>query len=324
MCIQPHLRLSWKWQARAPSGPLEHTIRIQNLENQAVVLPLQHSFTFRWSVPPSEQLPQTWIEKGAGTPSAEGTHDVALTIPYHWQGTSSTYARRRPEQPREPIPWLLVETDGDHPSGWYVGIEFSGRTRLTLSREGSSLSGEVGLNPSPGPFLTRVLAGGSFTTPTIFLGAFSGDSDAAGNILRRWVSRVLLNPADLQNPSYPLLVNNSWGSGMDINEEKADAMIQDAAKLGLEMFHVDAGWFRGVGDWYSNLQKFPHGMAALADYAHRLQLKFGMWVAWTQAGIDTAPGALNVHDPKIRDWLTRDVAADWKPEPFKGVTIDIG
>ncbi|MGH9456001.1 MAG: hypothetical protein ACRD2O_18770, partial [Terriglobia bacterium] len=42
VCIQPHLRLSWKWQARAPSGPLEHTIRIQNLENQAVVLPLQH------------------------------------------------------------------------------------------------------------------------------------------------------------------------------------------------------------------------------------------------------------------------------------------
>ncbi|MGH7868172.1 MAG: alpha-galactosidase, partial [Candidatus Dormibacteraceae bacterium] len=58
--------------------------------------------------------------------------------------------------------------------------------------------------------------------------------------------------------------------------------------------------------------------------AHRLQLKFGMWVDWTQAGIDTAPGALNVHDPKIRDWLTRDVGADWKPEPFKGVTIDIG
>jgi alpha-galactosidase len=100
--------------------------------------------------------------------------------------------------------------------------------------------------------------------------------------------------------------------------------MTDAARLGLEMFHLDAGWFRGVGDWYPNPQKFPHGIAALADEAHRLGLKFGLWVDWTQAGTDTEPGAINVHDPKVRDWLTRDVADDWKPEDFKGVTIDIG
>ena len=62
--------------------------------------------------------------------------------------------------------------------------------------------------------------------------------------------RVLLNPADLRNPHYPLLVNNSWGSGMAINARQADQMIADSAALGLEMFHLDAGWFRGVGDWY--------------------------------------------------------------------------
>ena len=48
---------------------------------------------------------------------------------------------------------------------------------------------------------------------------------------------------------HPLLVNNSWGSGMAVNEDLAQRMIIESAQLGLEMFHLDAGWFRDVGDW---------------------------------------------------------------------------
>jgi alpha-galactosidase len=101
-------------------------------------------------------------------------------------------------------------------------------------------------------------------------------------------------------------------------------MIRDSTELGLEMFHVDAGWFRGVGDWYPDPKKFPHGLAAIADNAHRNGLKFGLWVDWTQAGLDTQPGALNLHNPKIHDWTVSDVPANWKPQEFKGQTIDIG
>ena len=45
---------------------------------------------------------------------------------------------------------------------------------------------------------------------------------------------------------------------------------------------------------------------------------------WTQAGLSTEPGALNARDPKVRDWMVTDLPADWKPEPFKGQTIDLG
>jgi hypothetical protein len=336
-CSRPHLRLDWDWEARASEGPVDHRITIENLESTPVAIPLQDSLSFDFSLPPSTELRQMWIEKGAGKPTAGGTHETAIGDHYAWQGRSSTYAEDGPDASREVIPWMLVESAGGAHPGWYVGVEFSGRTRLTLRREGFSLAGSAGLNPSPGPFLSLVPPGGSFTTPTVFWGAFTGGSEGAGNILRRWVSRVLLGPASRgeatgaqpgvavpRNPSYPLLVENSWGEGMDINEPKAHAMIADAAGLGLEMYHLDAGWFRGVGDWYPNPQKFPHGIAALADEAHRSGLKFGLWVDWTQAGTDNGGGALNVHDPTIRDWLTRDVPADWKPEDFKGVTIDIG
>jgi alpha-galactosidase len=101
-------------------------------------------------------------------------------------------------------------------------------------------------------------------------------------------------------------------------------MIGDSKELGLEMFHIDAGWFRGVGDWYPDPTKFPHGLAPIADAAHSAGLRFGIWVDWTQAGLDTEPGALNVNDPKIHDWLVTDLPPGWKPEEFKGQTVDLG
>lgn len=321
----PQLRLVWQWQARAGSGPIEHSITIQNLSGESVWLPLQPSFRFDWEVDARVPLERFWVEKGADIPSSEGTHLDAFRDGDSWQGTSSTYARPIPDRPREMIPYLLVEEPRGDRRGWYVGVEFSGLTRITLRRDGVSLQGEAGLNPVPDPNWTRLPPGDTFATPTIFLGAFDGGADGAGNIIRRWVRAVLNNPHTLRDPSYPLTVNNSWGSGMAVDETLSQRMIAESAQLGLEMFHLDAGWFRGVGDWRADRTKFPHGIAGVADFAHRHGLKFGLWVDWTQAGTSNAAGALNVADPATRSWLIADAPAGWKhAEPFKGITIDLG
>jgi alpha-galactosidase len=320
----PRLRLFWDWEARQALGPIEHKIRILNLESREIWLSLQPSFQFRWKIAPGLPIEQLFVEKGAETPSDVGTHLAKVATDYDWRGTSSTYAHPQQGELREIIPWFLVEQTQGVKNGWYVGVEFSGRTELRVKRRGDSIEGTAGLNPQPGPFRTRLQPGGSFVTPIIFLGASHGGPDSAGNVLRHWVRVALGNAETWRNPNYPLLVNNSWGGGMNVNEETAGAMIRDAADLGLEMFHQDAGWFRGVGDWYPNPQKFPHGIAALADEAHRQGMKFGLWVDWTQAALDVEPGALNVRDPKVRDWMVTDLPPDWKPEPFKGQTIDIG
>ena len=321
--VSPRLRLSWEWKARASSGPLEHTIRIENLSEGELWVPLQDSFRFDLRVAPGQKLRAMYVEKGADTPSAVGTHEVTVLEGFTWEGKSSTYAHPRRGEAREIIPWFAVR-DALGAAGWYVGIEFSGRTRVSLHRQQGSLSGEVGLNPDLGAFWSRLPAHGSFETPTIFVGGFQGDFDEAGNILRRWVKEVLGNPRTWRNENYPLLVNNSWGSGTQVDEMLALKMIGDSAELGLEMFHMDAGWFRSVGDWYPDPKKFPHGLAPIADAAHKAGLKFGLWVDWAQAGLSTAPGALNARDPKVRDWLVNDLPPDWKPEEFKGETVDIG
>jgi len=320
----PKLRLTWEWRAPASTGPVEHAIHIQNLEATEIWIPLQDSFQFFFPIDPVVRLEHFYVEKGAGAPSAVGTHQIPLPVGYHWNGTSSTYAHPAKGEPREVIPFFAVEkTDGSR-SGWYVGVEFSGRTRLAADRDATSLHGVVGLNPNPAPFRSRLKPHETFDTPTVFVGAYTGGVDALGNVLRPWVRQALGNPRAWQNPDYPLLVNNSWGSGMQVNEALAQHMIRDSAELGLEMFHMDAGWFRGVGDWYPDPKKFPRGLAVIAADAHRHSLKFGIWTDWTQAALDTEPGALNLRDPKVHDWTVSDLPADWKPEAFKGQTIDIG
>lgn len=315
------LRLTWIWQARACTGPIEHRIHIQNLSQGEIWIPMQDSFRFSWEIGSTEDLREMYIDKGAGKPTNIGTHKVEVPDAYQWRGMSSTYATDA--APREIIPWMMVERPRTE-SGWYVGIEFSGRTRMTLQRNGSVLHGEIGLNPDPGPFRTRLEPQESFDAPTIFLGAFTGGADGLGNVLRPWVRKVLMNPATWKNPEYPLLVNNSWGSGMEVNEAIAQRMIRDSAELGIEMFHLDAGWFRGVGDWFPDPKKFPDGLATISDYAHAHGLKFGLWVNWAEAGIDRTPGALNAFNPATRDWLVADVPPNWRPEPFVGRTIDLG
>ena len=321
----PRLKLSWRWRARTRYGPLEHSVSIQNLSSETVWLPLQPSLQMDWDIDAGTALRRFWVEKGADIPSAEGTHLDALRDGDSWEGTSSTYARPVAHQAREMIPYVLVEDAGNARRGWYVGVEFSGRTRISLQRRGASLRGEVGLNSLPGPYKTRVPAGGTFETPTVFIGAFEGGPDGAGTILRRWVREVLNNPSTLSDPSYPLLVNNSWGSGMAVDEDLSQRMIAESAQLGLEMFHLDAGWFRDVGDWRPDPKKFPHGIARVADFAHNHGLKFGLWIDWTQAGTSREPGALNVYDPARLDWLIADPPAGWRhTEPFKGITVDLG
>jgi alpha-galactosidase len=321
---RPRLRLTWEWRARAGFGPLEHRIIIENLSGREYWLPPPESLQLSWRIAAQTPLTQFYVEKGGGEPTAQGTHEVGVSQGYVWTGWSTTFAHPIPGRPREIIPYEAVFLPRDGGQGWYAGIEFSGRTRLTLRRAADRLESTLGLDPKPGPVLTRLRPEGEFETPTVFLGAFSQGPDGAANELRPWVRAVLGSARTWSDPHYPLTVNNSWGAGMDIDEAIAKKMIADAASLGFEMYHLDAGWFRGVGDWYPDPHKFPHGLAALAEDAHAHGMRFGLWVDWAQAGLDTEPGALNLRNRKVRDWLVADVPPDWKPQQFKGQTIDLG
>jgi hypothetical protein len=327
----PRLRLTWEWEVRSDHGPIEHQVRIENRGSSEVLLPVQNSLTFDFNALATDRFELLYVEKGAETPSGIGTHLDQVGEGYRWEGFSSTYAEARPGDPREIVPYMLVEHSAGVQTGFYVGIEFSGRTHMTLSRAGNSLHGEVGLNPekvSLNPeedeFRTRLRPGEIFETPRIFLGSTHGGPDATANMLRHWIRQVLVDQDAWKNPAYPLTTYNSWSVGTNVNENVVRRMLGDSSQLGIEQFDLDAGWFREVGNWQPDPVKFPHGLRPVVDEAHARGMKFGLWLDWAQAGLGTSPGALNVRDPKTRGWLTTQLDSSWRPEEIKGEPIDIG
>jgi hypothetical protein len=74
----PRLRLTWEWRTRQAYGPIEHQIRIENLDTQEIWIPMQDSLAFNWQVDLQAPLEHLFVEKGANTPSLIGTHQVAL------------------------------------------------------------------------------------------------------------------------------------------------------------------------------------------------------------------------------------------------------
>src|SRR5580704_15548450 len=48
----PRLRLTWLWRVPVAYGPIEHKIRIENLDSQELWIPMQDSFAFNWQIEP--------------------------------------------------------------------------------------------------------------------------------------------------------------------------------------------------------------------------------------------------------------------------------
>ena len=82
----------------------------------------------------------------------------------------------------------------------------------------------------------------------------------------------------------PVLLNSWEAFQFSIDEEKCLALAKQAAELGIELFVLDDGWFRNriddrraLGDWTEDPDKFPHGLARLADQVRAAGVAFGIW-----------------------------------------------
>lgn len=321
----PPMQAISSWSAVNGPGPVEHTLNIVNRGKKPVLLPLQASLHFAIDCSHRHKpLEAWWVEKGAGRPSQVGVHRLKIEPGFQQSLDSGPYSG---DNPHEPIPWTTIY-DPESNRGLYLGVESSARVRILMSRaskaEPDMMQIEAGFQPGR-DYLTRLAPGESLQLPTVFVGCYTGDVDSGCNRLRKWVAAHLRPPTS--DPRYPLLVNNSWGNGMAIDEALCRRMIDSTADLGLEMYHIDAGWFAGVGDWRPNPTKFPRGLLPVVDYAHSKNLRFGLWVGWTQGGASRADlhdGPLSVFDPKMRDWFAHDAAPNWKPQDFTGMTVCLG
>lgn len=84
------------------------------------------------------------------------------------------------------------------------------------------------------------------------------------------------------------LLNNWEATYFDFNEDKLIGLMDEATKLGVDMFLLDDGWFankyprssdhQGLGDWQETADKLPNGIGRLVEEAQKKGIKFGLWI----------------------------------------------
>lgn len=82
----------------------------------------------------------------------------------------------------------------------------------------------------------------------------------------------------------PILVNNWEATYFDFDNKKLFDIIDEAAKLEIDTFVLDDGWFgkrnddkTGLGDWFVNEKKLAGGLKSIIDRCKKNGLKFGLW-----------------------------------------------
>ncbi len=140
----------------------------------------------------------------------------------------------------------------------------------------------LGINPAC--FEWTLERGESFETPEAVM-TFSADGmGGMSRSFHKFINEHIVR-GDFKGKERPVLIN-SWESNFfDFTRGKLMGLARRAKKLGVELFVLDDGWFKGrdsdnagLGDYSSNLKKLPAGVTGFAKDIRRLGLQFGLWM----------------------------------------------
>ena len=125
--------------------------------------------------------------------------------------------------------------------------------------------------------------GENLGTPPYYGGFSSAGFGRASRLMHRLEIKEILPDRAAPHPR-PVLYNSWEATEFNVNEEGQKALADKAAKIGVELFVMDDGWFgqrnndhAGLGDWTVNPQKFPNGLKPLISYVNGLGMDFGLW-----------------------------------------------
>ena len=139
-----------------------------------------------------------------------------------------------------------------------------------------------GMNPYASEY--QLDRGEKFTTPAFIFSYSKKGKGAVSRNLHDWARKYGIPDGSGKRMT---LLNNWEATGYDFNEEKLSGLISDASDLGVDLFLLDDGWFgeeprmhakKGLGDWFANPVKLPHGLGFLVKESEKNNVKFGIWL----------------------------------------------
>ena len=199
---------------------------------------------------------------------------------------------RRGSTGHQANPWFAIQagdTNEDHGSVWFGALAWSGSWRITVEQDQlDAVRVTGGFNPFDFGFVLH--PGERLETPVFYGGYAANGLGGASRLLHRFeLEHILPRTAATAGQALPKprpVIYNSWeATEFNVNEAGQMALAEKAAALGIDRFVMDDGWFgqrkddhAGLGDWYVNAEKFPHGLKPLIDKVHALGMDFGLWV----------------------------------------------
>ncbi|HET7267295.1 MAG TPA: alpha-galactosidase [Oleiagrimonas sp.] len=259
------------------TGIIGRSARVENHSGQVVTVDRMAAAT--WNLPRGDDYSLRYL--GGKWAGEWNLYTRPVT-----QGTMVLQSRRGSTGDKN-NPWFAIE-DGDdwqEANGrvWFGALAWSGSWRISVDQD---VFGHVhvtgGFNPFD--FSWRLEPGASLRSPTFYAGYTDQGIGEASRLLHHFeLTRIV--------PGYPhpplrRVLYNSWeATGFDVTAAGQMKLAERAAKLGVELFVMDDGWFgernsdhAGLGDWFANPEKFPHGLKPLIDKVHSLGMAFGIWV----------------------------------------------
>jgi len=184
-------------------------------------------------------------------------------------------------------PWFAVdaggEADENHGRVWFGALGWSGNWKLVVEDTPPAHQVRVTGGYNDFDFSWPLKPSERLETPAYY-GGYSGRGfGEASRLMHRFERDEIL--LDHAHPHVRPVLYNSWeATTFNVNEAGQKALADKAAKLGVELFVMDDGWFgarnndhAGLGDWVVNRQKFPNGLKPFIDYVNSLGMRFGLW-----------------------------------------------
>lgn len=213
--------------------------------------------------------------------------------------------------------------------GLIVAVGWPGQWAAELARgEGR------GLHLRAGQELThfKLLPGEEVRSPLIALQFWQGDWIRAQNVWRRWMMAHSMPKPGGKLPPPQLVASSSrqYEEMIKANETNQVMFINRYLEehIKLDYWWMDAGWYNHhgggwprVGTWEVDTNRFPRGLRAVSDYAHKNGMRILVWFEPERVTADTwltrnhpewvlggaKGGLLNLGNEEARIWLTEHI-----------------
>ncbi|GAA1764900.1 alpha-galactosidase [Agromyces humatus] len=176
-----------------------------------------------------------------------------------------------------------------HGEVWAAHLAWSGDTDLWVERSAlgpTTLGGGELLAPGE----VALAAGESYETPWTVAVYSSEGLDGLSDRLHPWVRSW----STITGRPRPVVLNTWEAVYFDQSMERLEPLIDAAARVGVERFVLDDGWFQGrrddrraLGDWTVDTAVWPTGLGPLIHRVRDAGMDFGLWVEPEMVSVDS-------------------------------------